>query len=281
MYALARWLFGPNLMTVFGPIFRPGPHVPLTRERWELSDGDFVDVDRMAGPRDAPLLLLLHGLEGSSSAHYIRGLLAQIIEDYTRQTGQKFDFTIGTTGQLRNIIATGQHADLIIASAPLMGELEKTGKMTPGSRADHYFGMSNCIPCHGREYAQWQTTAHSRAWKTLVDQHKESTPACVPCHVTGFVGPGGFQTSDDWARLGNVQCEACHGMGSQHNTWAKDGNRVVETTCRSCHTQTTSPTFRLADYRPHIVHDPPPGLRPLPETPAHRLMREGKSPHGQ
>lgn len=75
MYAPARWLFGPNLMTVFGPIFRPGPHVPLTRERWELSDGDFVDVDRMAGPRDAPLLLLLHGLEGSSSAHYIRGLL--------------------------------------------------------------------------------------------------------------------------------------------------------------------------------------------------------------
>src|SRR5713101_1297743 len=70
------------------------------------------------------------------SAGAVRGLIAQIIEDYSRQTGQKFDFTIGTTGQLRNIIASGQHADLIIASAPLMGELEKTGKMTPGSRAD-------------------------------------------------------------------------------------------------------------------------------------------------
>ena len=70
------------------------------------------------------------------SAGAVRGLIAQIIEDYTRQTGQKFDFTIGTTGQLRNIIAAGQHADLIIASAPLMGELEKTGKMMPGSRAD-------------------------------------------------------------------------------------------------------------------------------------------------
>src|SRR3979409_522812 len=70
------------------------------------------------------------------SAGAVRGLIAQIIEDYTRQTGQKFDFTIGTTGQLRNIIAPGKHAALIIASAPLMGELEKTGKMTPGSRAD-------------------------------------------------------------------------------------------------------------------------------------------------
>jgi molybdate transport system substrate-binding protein len=70
------------------------------------------------------------------SAGVVRGLIAEIIDDYSRQTGQKFDFTIGTTGQLRNIIATGQHADLIIASSPLMGELEKTGKMMPGSRAD-------------------------------------------------------------------------------------------------------------------------------------------------
>src|SRR6266446_5473838 len=70
------------------------------------------------------------------SAGAVRGLIAQIIDDYSRQSGQKFDFTIGTTGQLRDIIASGRHADLIIVSAPLMGELEKTGKMTPGSRAD-------------------------------------------------------------------------------------------------------------------------------------------------
>jgi len=70
------------------------------------------------------------------SAGAVRGLITQIIDDYSKQTGQKFDFTIGTTGQLRNIIATGQHADLIIVSAPLMGELEKTGKFMPGSRAD-------------------------------------------------------------------------------------------------------------------------------------------------
>jgi len=70
------------------------------------------------------------------SAGAVRGLIAQIIDDYSRQTGQKFDFTIGTTGQLRNIIASGQHADLVIVSAPLMGELEKTGKLMPGSRAE-------------------------------------------------------------------------------------------------------------------------------------------------
>ena len=34
-----------------------------------------------------------------TSAGAVRGLIAQIIDDYSRQTGQKFDFTIGTTGQ--------------------------------------------------------------------------------------------------------------------------------------------------------------------------------------
>jgi molybdate transport system substrate-binding protein len=70
------------------------------------------------------------------SAGAVRGLIGQIIEDYSLKTGQKFDFTIGTTGQLRTIITSGQHADLIIVSVPLMGELEKTGKLTPGSRAE-------------------------------------------------------------------------------------------------------------------------------------------------
>jgi molybdate transport system substrate-binding protein len=70
------------------------------------------------------------------SAGAVRGLIGEIIDDYSRQTGQQFDFTIGTTGQLRNVIASGQPADLIIVSVPLMGELEQTGKLTPGSRAD-------------------------------------------------------------------------------------------------------------------------------------------------
>jgi molybdate transport system substrate-binding protein len=70
------------------------------------------------------------------SAGAVRGLIAQIIEDYSRQTGQKFDFTIGTTGQLRDIIASGQPADLLIVSTPLMAELEKSGKFLPGSRAE-------------------------------------------------------------------------------------------------------------------------------------------------
>ena len=70
-----RWMRGRHAQTVFGTLLRSGPRVPLRRERWELADGDFLDVDRLDGPRAAPLVIVLHGLEGSSSSHYVRGLL--------------------------------------------------------------------------------------------------------------------------------------------------------------------------------------------------------------
>src|SRR5262245_10973528 len=70
------------------------------------------------------------------SAGAVRSLIVGMIEDYSKASGHTFDFTVGTTGQLRNIIASGEAADLIIASGPLMAELEQTGKMAAGSRAD-------------------------------------------------------------------------------------------------------------------------------------------------
>jgi uncharacterized protein len=45
-----------------------------TRERFDTPDGDFVDVDWLGGPAGAPVLLVLHGLEGTLRSHYIGGL---------------------------------------------------------------------------------------------------------------------------------------------------------------------------------------------------------------
>src|SRR5204862_304704 len=98
--------------TIFGPLFRPGPHVPVSRERWELSDGDFVDVDRMAGPGDAPLLVALHGLEGSSSAHYVRGLLAQARMRGWRALALNFRGCSGDMNRLVRSYHSGETGDL-------------------------------------------------------------------------------------------------------------------------------------------------------------------------
>ena len=73
----ARWLPGQHLGTVYASVARPFPRPAFRRERWELPDGDFLDVDRLDGSaRGAPVLVISHGLEGSSGASYVRGLAA-------------------------------------------------------------------------------------------------------------------------------------------------------------------------------------------------------------
>ena len=52
------------------------------------------------------------------SAGAARSVLGGIVEDYARTTGNKFNLTVGSTGRLRAIIASGEPADLIIVSAP-------------------------------------------------------------------------------------------------------------------------------------------------------------------
>jgi uncharacterized protein len=62
-------------MQTLWPVFaRRRLHVALRRERLELPDGDFVDIDWTEGDR-GPVVLILHGLEGSSKSHYARGML--------------------------------------------------------------------------------------------------------------------------------------------------------------------------------------------------------------
>jgi hypothetical protein len=72
----AWWCRNRHAQTIWGPLFRK-IRLGLRRERIETADGDFVDLDWADGvPAEAPLVLVLHGLEGSSQSHYVLGLLA-------------------------------------------------------------------------------------------------------------------------------------------------------------------------------------------------------------
>ncbi|TFY98370.1 YheT family hydrolase [Ramlibacter humi] len=74
-YAAPAWLPGGNLQTIWPALLArrtDGPAPAYRRERWTAPDGDFVDLDWLDAPHapDAPLLVLFHGLEGSSRSHY-------------------------------------------------------------------------------------------------------------------------------------------------------------------------------------------------------------------
>ena len=68
-YRAPAWLPGGHAQTIWPLLIRPRP-LPMRRERWDTPDGDFIDVDFVDGPPASPLLVMFHGLEGSSSSPY-------------------------------------------------------------------------------------------------------------------------------------------------------------------------------------------------------------------
>lgn len=76
-YRPAWWVPGAHAQTLWGKFFRAHRPLSIRVERWETSDGDFVDVHRLDGPPGAPRLFFLHGLEGSVRSHYVAGFFEQ------------------------------------------------------------------------------------------------------------------------------------------------------------------------------------------------------------
>ncbi|CAN7197931.1 alpha/beta hydrolase [Variovorax sp. LjRoot290] len=80
-YVAPLWLPGGNLQTIWPALYARRVEAPLPayrRERWGTPDGDFIDVDFLdaAGSGPKPLLILFHGLEGSSKSHYAEAFAA-------------------------------------------------------------------------------------------------------------------------------------------------------------------------------------------------------------
>ena len=84
-YCAPWWLPGGNAQTIYSAKFArryTGTKPRWMRERWNTPDGDFVDVDwrreDVVLSNDAPLLVLFHGLEGSSSSHYAEAFAQEV-----------------------------------------------------------------------------------------------------------------------------------------------------------------------------------------------------------
>ena len=78
-YVAPAWLPGGHLQTIWPALYArrvEGPPVHYRRDRWVTPDGDFIDVDWLLGPTRRRLLVLFHGLEGSSSSHYAQAFAA-------------------------------------------------------------------------------------------------------------------------------------------------------------------------------------------------------------
>jgi len=155
-YVAPRWLPGGHLQTIWPALYAKrvfGPHPHFRRERWDTPDQDFIDVDWLIDPHapplrgslppeganlpwggpaansppsphdNRPLLVLFHGLEGTSRSQY-----AEAFADYAQTMGMRYAVPHfrGCSGEL-NLAPRAYHS----------GDYEEIGWILQRFRARH------------------------------------------------------------------------------------------------------------------------------------------------
>jgi predicted alpha/beta-fold hydrolase len=111
-FKAAWWCSGPNQQTILSVALRPVRRLPLERRRWELPDGDFLDADWLPGPAGTPILIVLHGLEGSSDSRYVHSMLGAAQAEGWRGLGLNYRGCSGEPNRLPVSYHGGATADL-------------------------------------------------------------------------------------------------------------------------------------------------------------------------
>ena len=101
------------MQTLWAPLMRRRPRTALRRERLELPDGDFIDLDWTTANDKGPIVIVLHGLEGSSDSPYARGILKAIEARGWRGVVMHFRGCSGEPNRLPRSYHSGDTGDLI------------------------------------------------------------------------------------------------------------------------------------------------------------------------
>jgi hypothetical protein len=124
-YRAPAWLPGGHAQTLYAALMVPRPRVAYRRERWDTPDGDFIDVDWVdeqsaishqpsasAAAGKAPLVVLFHGLEGSSRSHYALALMAAVRDAGWRGVVVHFRGCGGELNRLPRAYHSGDSAEV-------------------------------------------------------------------------------------------------------------------------------------------------------------------------
>ena len=170
---------------------------------------------------------------------------------------------------MKNVVA--------VAVVIVLTVLLTVGGFAQDKAAAKYVGVKTCSMCHkattGDQYGKWQKSLHASAYATLKTPKAEEiakakglkkpaaeSPECLECHVINADAASVDKTFD---MKDGVQCEVCHGAGSNYKTMAtmKDKAKAIaageteykdaaaiEAKCKSCHND-KSPTKKAFDFK--------------------------------
>jgi len=255
--------------------------IPGAAAHYVLKDPEIAAIGAVAGlEARTDLILLLSGLDGdlnqllAERIPAINVILARHSQETIRWVGStailgaatagdwvgRATVSVGPSGV--NVVARGriQATDEIAPDGAVSDTLEAfydrhalpgdgMQAAAPGNE-NRFVGAGTCATCHSDVYTNWLSTAHARAFETLLAGQAHFHPDCLPCHTTGYGHTGGFGPGNRETDLAGVGCESCHGPGRSHVRRPGAGNIGPGSgvdVCLRCHTTQQSPDFRAGD----------------------------------
>jgi YVTN family beta-propeller protein len=175
-----------------------------------------------------------------------------------------------------------------------------------------YVGALACAECHeghgtGNQYSHWLLSSHAKAWASLalpeakemarlsgITDVPEESPICLGCHATAA-------DAEEWERVegfrleDGVQCEKCHGPGSEYMLVMGDPQaamraglrKFTKRDCEVCHYVKGShvavhntPKVDVDEAWERLSHPIPEGGAETPGSPLRAGSTEGHSDAG-
>lgn len=168
----AWWLPNSHLQTIWPAVVRKRvikPKIKLERERFELPDGDFLDLDWVDRDASGPIIVILHGFEGSINSPYVKGMLNAVHDHGWRGVCMHFRGCSGVHNRLPRGYHSGDTSDL----ASLMNELVHREPDTPFAAIGYSLGGNILLKWLG-ETGKYNPLKAAIAVSVPFDLHKAS-----------------------------------------------------------------------------------------------------------
>lgn len=105
------WLRSPHVQTILPTLTRRDIPLELRRERLDLPDGDFLDLDWL-GEGDGPIIVILHGINGDMKSPYLKGIMRAMQLTGWRSVVMYFRGRSGMPNRLPRYYHSGDTGDL-------------------------------------------------------------------------------------------------------------------------------------------------------------------------
>lgn len=241
-YQAPFWLPGGHLQTIVPALVRKVPHHTRQKERLELADGDFLDLEWFNEGRSR-LAIVSHGLEASAGATYIQSMASRLIRHGWDVLAWNYRGCSGEMNRLPRFYHSGASEDLhaviehalarhSAAEVDLIG-FSLGGNMTLkylGERADHsprlHRAVTFSVPCDLACSSKTLGTLFNRSvyMKRFIDSLAGKIRAKQPM-FPDLLDPTRLRGVRTFKQFDDRYTAPLHGFRDAEDYWARSSSR--------------------------------------------------------